>query len=70
MQGLRADGWVEVSNESHGQLKHETRTTLIYAGLVKRTIDLGYAPGSVFKGVKWKALEDQLYSVPYYKRVH
>ena len=49
------------------RLKHQTRTTLSYAGLAKRSEFMGYsAPGSL-AGVKWKKLEEQIYGPPIYK---
>ena len=51
------------------RLKHETRTTLSYASLVKRLMFLGYASPDAFGGVKWKKLEEQIYGVPLYKRL-
>jgi Zn-dependent peptidase ImmA (M78 family) len=50
------------------RLKHETQTTLSYAGLAKRAEFLGLAsPGSLSK-VQWKKLEEQLYGEPFYKQ--
>jgi len=48
-------------------LKRETRTTLSYAGLVKRSYFLGLAPASSLDGVRWKKLEEQIYGVPSYR---
>lgn len=51
------------------RLKHETQTTLSYAGLVKRAEFLGFAsPGSLAK-VKWKQVEKQIYGEPVYKQI-
>lgn len=49
-------------------LKHETRTTLSYAGLSIKAERLRFAPidsVTAFKG--WKRLEEQLYGIPYWK---
>jgi hypothetical protein len=51
------------------RLKRDTRTTLSYAGLVKRAEFLGFAPPGVLQGVKWKKLAESIFGVPYYKRV-
>lgn len=48
------------------RLKHETRTTLSYAGLAKTAKHLHYTE-STFEKVAWKKLEEQLYGVPVYK---
>jgi len=54
--------------ESLVHLKHDTRTTLSYAGLAKRATFLGLAkPGSLAR-VAWKKLEEQIFGVPIYKR--
>lgn len=48
-------------------LKHRTRTTLSYAGIVKKAEFLGYAvPGSLPKQ-GWRKLEERLYGEPLYK---
>lgn len=49
------------------QLKHETKTTLSYAGLAKRAEFMGLASKGVLKGIRWKKLEEQIYGVPLYK---
>ena len=49
------------------RLKHETRTTLSYAGLAKRAEFLQLAASGSLAGVKWKKLEEQLYGPPIYK---
>jgi len=49
-------------------LKHQTRTTLSYAGLAIKAERLGFAPRdtvTTFKG--WKKLEEQLFGVPPWK---
>lgn len=51
------------------RLKHETETTLSYAGLAKKAEFLGFAaPGSLAK-VRWKKIEEQIYGEPVYKRI-
>lgn len=48
------------------RLKRETRTTLSYAGLAKRSEFMGFSqPGSLAR-VKWKKLEEQIYGPPIY----
>lgn len=50
------------------ELKHNTKTTLSYAGLVKRAEFLGFTNKGGFKGVQWKKLEEKIYGVPIYKK--
>jgi Zn-dependent peptidase ImmA (M78 family) len=49
-------------------LKHETRTTLSYAGLAKRAEFLGFAPPDSLGKIAWKKLEESIYGVPFYKQ--
>jgi Zn-dependent peptidase ImmA (M78 family) len=51
------------------RLKRETRTTLSYAGLVKRAEFLGFATPGVLQGVKWKKLEESIFGLPFYKQI-
>lgn len=51
------------------RLKHESRTTLSYAGLAKRTEFLGFAPVGSFAGIRWKKLEEQTYGESVYQKV-
>jgi Zn-dependent peptidase ImmA (M78 family) len=51
------------------RLKRETRTTLSYAGLVKRAEFLGFAPAGVLQGVRWKKLEESIFGLPIYKQI-
>jgi Zn-dependent peptidase ImmA (M78 family) len=55
--------------ESIVRLKRETRTTLSYAGLVKRAEFLGLASSGALQGIKWKKLEESIYGPPVYKRI-
>lgn len=50
------------------RLKRQTRTTLSYAGLVKRAKFLGFSKNDTLDGVKWKKLEEQIFGEPSYKR--
>lgn len=50
-------------------LKHETRTTLSYAGLAKRAVFLELASPDAFDGVRWKKLEESLFGEPLYKKI-
>jgi IrrE N-terminal-like domain len=50
-------------------LKHETRTTLSYAGLEKKTRFLGFASPSFPANSHYKKLEEQIYGEPSYKRI-
>jgi Zn-dependent peptidase ImmA (M78 family) len=57
------------SAEALVRLKHETKTTLSYAGIAKRAEFLGFAtPGSLAK-VQWKKLEERLFGEPLYKQL-
>jgi len=49
-------------------LKHETRTTLSYAGIAKRAAFLGFAPAGSLTKVGWKKLEEDVYGLPFYKQ--
>jgi hypothetical protein len=51
------------------RLKHETKTTLSYAGLVKRAEFLGFARPGVLPKAGWKSLEVKLYGEPLYKQL-
>jgi len=51
------------------RLKHETRTTLSYAGLAKRAEFMGFAVVGSLAKVKWKKLEEKIYGVPLYKLI-
>jgi len=49
------------------RLKHETRTTLSYAGLAKRAEFMGFAAEGSLDKVKWKKIEEEIYGEPLYK---
>lgn len=51
------------------RLKHDTGTTLSYAGLAKRAEFLRLAPQGAFAKVRWKALEEAIFGEPSYKRI-
>lgn len=51
------------------KLKHDTRTTLSYAGLAKRAVFMGFAPGGSLDQAKWKVIEEEIYGEPLYKRL-
>jgi hypothetical protein len=46
------------------RLKRETRTTLSYAGLVKRAEFLGFAAAGALQRVRWKKLEESIFGLP------
>lgn len=50
------------------QIKHNTKTTLSYAGLVKKAEWLGFAEKGSLPRDGWKRLEEQMYGMPFYKR--
>ncbi len=47
------------------RLKHETRTTMHYASMVKRVVFLGLAIASELPTGGWRKLEERLYGRPY-----
>jgi Zn-dependent peptidase ImmA (M78 family) len=49
------------------RLKHETRTTLSYAGLAKRAEFMGFAGEGTLRKVQWKKLEEIIYGEPIHK---
>lgn len=49
------------------RLKHETRTTLSYAGLAKRAEFMGFAAEGSLRKVQWKKLEEAIYGEPIHK---
>jgi len=51
------------------RMKNHTRTTLSYAGLVKKAEFLGYARPGAFSKLKWKKLEEQIFGEPFYKKL-
>jgi Zn-dependent peptidase ImmA (M78 family) len=51
------------------RLKRETRTTLSYAGIVKRLEFLGFIAPGAFATVRWKKLEEEVYGEPLYKQL-
>lgn len=51
------------------RLKHDTRTTMSYAGLAKRAEFLGYADRGSLPKVGWKKLEEQIFGLPLYKQI-
>lgn len=50
-------------------LKHETRATLSFAGLVKKAEFLGFCEHGSMSGTKWRALEREVYGVPFYLKL-
>lgn len=46
-------------------LKHNTRTTLSYAGLVKRAEWFGFIDSGQFAKVQFQKLHDQIYGPPF-----
>jgi Zn-dependent peptidase ImmA (M78 family) len=57
------------SAEALVRLKHDTRTTLSYAGLSKRAAFHGLAPAGSLDRVQWRKLEEHIYGEPVYKRI-
>lgn len=49
------------------RLKHNTRTTLSYAGLAKRAEFMGFAAAGSLSKVKWKRIEEEIYGEPLHK---
>jgi hypothetical protein len=58
----------QCSPESIVRLKHDTATTLSYAGLTKKAYFHGFATDGALAKVRWKKLEEQIYGEPVYKR--
>lgn len=58
----------QCSPESLVHLKHETATTLSYAGLTKKAYFHRFATDGALANIRWKKLEEQIYGVPVYKR--
>lgn len=58
----------KVTAEAIVQIKCETKTTLSYAGLVKKAEWLKFAVKGNLPQKGWKRLEEQIYGVPFYKR--
>jgi Zn-dependent peptidase ImmA (M78 family) len=50
------------------RLKHESQTTLSYAGLAKRAVFFQFAPKGSFDKVQWQKIEASIYGIPFYKR--
>jgi Zn-dependent peptidase ImmA (M78 family) len=49
------------------RLKHDTRTTLSYAGLAKRAEFMGFAVQGALAKAKWKKIEEEIYGEPLHK---
>lgn len=57
------------SAEDLVRLKHDTRTTLSYAGLAKRAVFMNLALPAALANVRWKKLEEQMFGEPLYKQI-
>lgn len=64
--GVRAGG---CGGSDLVRLKHETRTTLSYAGLAKRAVFQGFGSSAALSHIRWKKLEEEMYGVPLYKLI-
>jgi Zn-dependent peptidase ImmA (M78 family) len=53
--------------ESLVRLKHETKTTLSYAGLVKLAVRLEFAAEGTLPKAGWRKIEERIYGVPFYR---
>lgn len=62
-------GLGKCSAEDLVRLKHDTRTTLSYAGLSKRAVFQGFAKQDSLPKGGWRKLEEKLYGEPIYKRI-
>jgi Zn-dependent peptidase ImmA (M78 family) len=58
----------QCTQETLVKIKHETKTTLSYAGLVKKAEWLEFAVKGSIPQKGWKSLEEKIYGVPFYKR--
>ncbi len=59
---------LECTAETLVRVKHDTKTTLSYAGLCKLAVWLGFSQGGALPKTGWKKLEDRLYGIPFYRR--
>jgi Zn-dependent peptidase ImmA (M78 family) len=50
------------------RLKHETKTTMHYASMVKRVVFLGFAPATQFVKVGWRKLEERIIGPTFRRR--
>ena len=48
-------------------VKHNTKTTLSYAGLCKLAVWLGFSAEGALPTAGWKKLEDKIFGVPFYR---
>jgi hypothetical protein len=62
-------GYGQCTPEILARLKHETRTTLSYAGLAKRAEFMRLAPSGSLALIQWKKLEEKIYGLPIYKLI-
>jgi Zn-dependent peptidase ImmA (M78 family) len=58
---------LQCTSEVLVRLKHDTRTTLSYAGLAKRAEFMGFAVEGSLDRVKWKKIEEEIYGEPLHK---
>ncbi len=63
--GVTPDNYVP---EALVRLKARLRTTMSYASMAKRIEFRGYAPPGSHAKVGWRALEDSLFGVPFFRR--
>ncbi|MEH2069920.1 MAG: ImmA/IrrE family metallo-endopeptidase [Nostoc sp.] len=59
----------ECTPEDLVRLKHSTKATISYAGMVKKAYFLGFARNGILDNVKWMKLEEEMYGVPIYKQI-
>jgi Zn-dependent peptidase ImmA (M78 family) len=50
------------------RLKHETKTTLSYSGLVKLAVWLKFSAEGALPTSGWQKLEERIYGIPFYRR--
>jgi Zn-dependent peptidase ImmA (M78 family) len=61
-------GQGQCTAETLVRVKHETKTTMSYAGLRKLAIWLEFATEGSLPKTGWKNLESKIYGVPFYRR--
>lgn len=61
-------GALTCTPETLVHVKHNTKTTLSYAGLSKLAVWLGYAAEGSLPKAGWKKLEDQIFGVPFFRQ--
>jgi len=67
---LRSRGVTVWTAENVVHLKRACKAKISYRFICKRLERLGIIPARYFNGVQFQKLEDKMYGVPFYRRVH